>query len=183
MLSASRSISRHCCRPLRAISSSSFEGGDCNRRKRILTTPLHHYASCRAQSTISFDAAAAYFSNSPSSSSTEQQTVNPATTSSTNINNIAIEHQSTRQRAEEQIQQWIKNNPLIAPYKAEECLAKLWVEQQQIFDEWTSQSSPPPILITPNTVNLCISAWCYSKKGQIAAERAQRLLLRIIISP
>ena len=195
MLSASRSISRH-CRPLRAISSSlsllennsssftAIEGGGCHRRKRILTTPFNttsspHYASCRVQSTISFDAAA-YFSNSPSSSSTspsaEQQT-NPATITSSN--NISLEHQFTRQQAEDQIQQWIKKNPLIAPYKAEECLAKLWVEQQQIFDKWTSQSpssSSPPILITPNTVNLCISAWCYSKKGQIAAERAQRLL-------
>jgi len=92
---------------------------------------------------------------------------------------MSIEHQFTRQQAEEQINQWIKNNPLIAPYKAEECLAKLWVTQQEIFDEWAkaeSSSSPPPVLITPNTVNLCISAWCYSKKGQIAAERAQRLL-------
>jgi len=152
----------------------------------------HYYAHSyryRAQSTISFDAAA-YFSNSPSSSTTmpNDRRHNNLASSNNNNNNISIEHQYTRQQAENQIHQWIKNNPLIAPYKAEECLAKLWVEQQQIFDDWaaTSQSSSaaasaaasssPPILITPNTVNLCISAWCYSKKGQIAAERAQRLL-------
>jgi len=78
---------------------------------------------------------------------------------------------------------WIENNPLIAPYKAEECLAKVWVAQQEIFDEWAASSSSssssyssPPILITNDTVNLCIKAWCHSKKGQIAAERAERLL-------
>lgn len=142
----------------------------------------HHHAYSRSQSTISFDATA-YLSNTPSSSTARPngQQHNNLASWNNNISNIPIEHQYTRKQAEDQIHQWIKNNPLIAPYKAEECLAKLWVEQQEIFHEWaatTSQSSsaPPIILITPNTVNLCISAWCYSKKGQIAAERAQRLL-------
>ncbi|KAK1743710.1 hypothetical protein QTG54_005307 [Skeletonema marinoi] len=173
MLSASsRSLSRR-CRPWTVTSS-------CSRKRFVVTSSIptiasHRHHTSRALSTISFDAAA-YFSNSPSSLSIENN--NPATITTSN-NNISIEHQFTRQQAEEQINQWIKNNPLIAPYKAEECLARLWVTQQEIFDEWAkaeSSSSPPPVLITPNTVNLCISAWCYSNKGQIAAERAQRLL-------
>jgi hypothetical protein len=156
--------------------------------------------SRRAFSTIPFDAAAAaYFSNSPSTpSSTVDNKNHPsaATTTTTGLNgNVAPSsdyHEYSRHQAEEQIKQWIETNPLIAPYKAEESLANLWVAQQRIFDEWeankklhlqTNASSslqpplqPPPILITSDTVNLVIKAWRHSNKGEIAAERAERLL-------
>ncbi len=186
MLSAaSRSIGRRHCRPWAAAASSLKENSTAAAERRtVVTTPYTASSiptviaspTSRALSTISFDAAA-YFSNSPSTpSSSAVVTANnnlAATTSS-----AAIEHQQSRQQAEEQMKQWIENNPLIAPYKAEECLAKLWVVQQEIFDEWAASSSlpPPPILITNDTVNLCIKAWCHSKKGEIAAERAERLL-------
>jgi len=80
-------------------------------------------------------------------------------------------------------------NPKIAPYKAEESLAKLWVEQQNLFRQWDAEQqqqqqtnassdpiSPPTILLTTESVNLVLHAWCYSNKGELAAERAERLL-------
>ena len=137
-------------------------------KRRILTSiPMSPRHLC-ALSTISFDAAA-----SSSAGRTPLVETSPS-------NDISAEHQHTRQQAEEQIKQWIKTNPLIAPYKAEECLAKLWVTQQEIFHQWEAKHhvslSPPPILITTDTVNLVIEAWCRSNKGKIAAERAERLL-------
>lgn len=146
--------------------------------------------SRRAFSTISFDAAA-YFSNSPSTPSLAGNNKNyPSAAAGLNGNVVASSsnHEYSRHKAEEQIKQWIETNPLIAPYKAEESLANLWVVQQRIFDEWeankklhhqTNASSPlqpPPILITSDTVNLVIKAWRHSNKGEIAAERAERLL-------
>mmetsp|Transcript_12339 Transcript_12339/g.26658 ORF Transcript_12339/g.26658 Transcript_12339/m.26658 type:complete len:174 (+) Transcript_12339:595-1116(+) len=81
------------------------------------------------------------------------------------------------------------SNPKIAPYKAEESLAKLWVEQQHLFRQWDAEQqqqqqtnassdpvSPPTILLTTESVNLVLHAWCYSNKGELAAERAERLL-------
>ena len=115
---------------------------------------------------------------------------NPSAAAGLNGNVVASSsnHEYSRHKAEEQIKQWIKTNPLIAPYKAEESLANLWVVQQRIFDEWeankklhhqtnaSSSLQPPPILITSDTVNLVIKAWRHSNKGEIAAERAERLL-------
>ena len=178
MLSALRSsiVCRRCCRPaLVSASLKNSTGGE-----RIVVTPYTTSSiptvvtppPSRALSTISFDAAAAYFSNSPTSPSLPVENNNLAVTTTT----FCLEHQHySCQQAEEQIKKWIENNPLIAPYKAEESLAKLWVAQQEIFVEWAASSSPP-ILITTNTVNLCIKAWCHSNKGEIAAERAERLL-------
>ena len=39
----------------------------------------------------------------------------------------------------QQTQQWIASNPKIAPYKAEEALARLWVDQQKLFRQWEQQ--------------------------------------------
>ena len=174
---ASRNIGRRCLATAATIQENSI--ARINRKTAIPKTVASHPNSIRALSTISFDAAA-YFSNSPSSKSSSKyrQQNNHSASVDANNSNLSVEHQNTLQQAEQQINQWIKNNPLIAPYKAEEYLAKLWVAQQEIFHNWTvsSSSAQPPILITSNIVNLCISAWCYSKKGQIAAERAERLL-------
>mmetsp|Transcript_12340 Transcript_12340/g.26662 ORF Transcript_12340/g.26662 Transcript_12340/m.26662 type:complete len:163 (+) Transcript_12340:592-1080(+) len=70
------------------------------------------------------------------------------------------------------------SNPKIAPYKAEESLAKLWVEQQHLFRQWDAEQqqqqqtnassdpvSPPTILLTTE-----------SNKGELAAKRAERVL-------
>jgi len=85
-----------------------------------------------------------------------------------------------------QIQQWISANPKIAPYKAEEYLAKLWAEQQQLFNEWDDQNragsstassaARPTVLFTTDTVNLVLKAWCQSSNGETGALRAERLL-------
>ena len=140
MLSAAtRSIGRRCCRPWAAsVPSTTAAVG-------IAVTPFTPSipiiitvvspTSSRALSTIGFDAAA-YFSNSPSTPTTAAvgTTNNLAPTTSS----VSLEHQLSRQQAEEQMTHWIENNPLIAPYKAEECLAKVWVAQQEIFDEWAA---------------------------------------------
>lgn len=84
------------------------------------------------------------------------------------------------QQLHQQIQQWISTNPRIAPYKAEESLAKLWVEQQELFHQWEQQQkikqTLPTILLTTESVNLVIQAWCHSNNGEVAAKRAERLL-------
>lgn len=88
------------------------------------------------------------------------------------------------QQFHQQIQQWISSNPKIAPYKAEEALARLWVDQQDIFRQWEEQQqqangapvTPPEILLTTDSVNLVLKAWCHSNNGDVAAERAERLL-------
>ena len=86
-----------------------------------------------------------------------------------------------------QVQEWISSNPRIAPYKAEESLARLWVKQQDLFRQWQHQhegtssenksvTSSPKIVLTTESVNLVLQAWCYSNNGEIAAERAERML-------
>ena len=91
------------------------------------------------------------------------------------------DHVSSRHyQFQQQIQQWITSNPKVAPYKAEESLARLWVKQQDLFRQWQDQhvqtSSSPTIIFTTESVNLVLQAWCYSSNGEIAAERAERLL-------
>jgi hypothetical protein len=95
---------------------------------------------------------------------------------------IPLEHENFQI----QIQGWIASNPRIAPYKAEESLARLWVEQQGIFRQWQNQHggmslddtsvTSPKIVFTTESVNLVLQAWCYSNNGEIAAERAERML-------
>lgn len=96
--------------------------------------------------------------------------------------NIPSRHDQFRR----QIQQWVSSNPRIAPYKAEESLARLWVEQQGLFRQWQSLNegassvdkivSSPNIIYTTDSLNLVLQAWCYSNNGAIAAERAERML-------
>ncbi|KAL9190694.1 hypothetical protein ACHAXT_000400 [Thalassiosira profunda] len=79
----------------------------------------------------------------------------------------------------QQTQQWIASNPKIAPYKAEEALARLWVDQQKLFRQWEQQQQKTPlptVLLTTESVNLVLEAWCMSSNGEVAAERAERLL-------
>ncbi|KAL7470920.1 hypothetical protein ACHAXS_013114 [Conticribra weissflogii] len=90
------------------------------------------------------------------------------------------------QNNQQQIQRWISANPKIAPYKAEEYLAKLWAEQQKLFNEredksragssTAASSSAPTVLFTTDTVNLVLMAWCQSNNGETGALRAERLL-------
>ncbi|KAL7529662.1 hypothetical protein ACHAWF_003070, partial [Thalassiosira exigua] len=90
-----------------------------------------------------------------------------------------------------QTQQWIATNPKIAGYKAEEALSRLWEEQKELFRRWEEQQqqqqqtqtpsadsseSAPAILLTTESVNLVLQAWCRSNNGEIGAERAERLL-------
>ena len=81
---------------------------------------------------------------------------------------------------QQQIQQWMSVNPRIAPYKAEELLSKLWVEQQEIFSKYRDSTPTtaiqPDIILTTELVNLVLKAWCFSNNGQVSAERAERLL-------
>ena len=82
---------------------------------------------------------------------------------------------------QQQIQQWMSVNPRIAPYKAEELLSKLWLEQQEIFSNHSRDGTPttaiqPDIILTTELVNLVCKAWCFSNNGQVSAERAERLL-------
>ena len=83
---------------------------------------------------------------------------------------------------QQQVQQWITLNPRIAPYKAEESLARLWVEQQEMLSQWEENqqqqttSTQPNIILTTESVNLVLQAWCLSNNGEVAAERAERLL-------
>jgi len=86
------------------------------------------------------------------------------------------------QKFHQQIQLWTSTNPRIAPYKAEESLARLWVEQQELFQQWEQQQQQikqttlPSIILTTESVNLVLQAWCLSNNGEIAAKRAERLL-------
>ena len=79
---------------------------------------------------------------------------------------------------QQQIQQWMAVNPRIAPYKAEELLSKLWVEQQEIFSNHGAPTTAiqPDIILTTELVNLVLQSWCFSNNGQVSAERAERLL-------
>lgn len=91
----------------------------------------------------------------------------------------SAEDSSRHYQFQQQIQQWISSNPKVAPYKAEESLARLWVEQQDFFRQWQEQhvqKSSPTIIFTTESVNLVLQAWCHSSNGEIAAERAERLL-------
>lgn len=94
--------------------------------------------------------------------------------------NLSSTYVSSRHyQFQQQIQQWISSNPKIAPYKAEESLARLWVEQQDLFRRWQEQhvqTTSPTIIFTTESVNLVLQAWCYSSNGEIGAERAERLL-------
>ena len=95
-------------------------------------------------------------------------------------NNLSSTYVSSRHyQFQQQIQQWISSNPKVAPYKAEESLARLWVEQQDLFRRWQEQhvqTTSPTIIFTTESVNLVLQAWCYSSNGEIGAERAERLL-------
>lgn len=66
-------------------------------------------------------------------------------------------------------------------------MAKLWVEQKELFDNWKeeqhiksvpalNETQYPPILITTDAVNLVLQAWCISNNGEKGAVRAERLL-------
>lgn len=78
----------------------------------------------------------------------------------------------------QETQRWMASSPKIAPYKAEEALARLWVDQQEMFRQWEreQQRGTPTILLTTESVNLALQAWCTSNHGEVAAERAERLL-------
>ncbi|KAL3761688.1 hypothetical protein ACHAW5_004252 [Stephanodiscus triporus] len=133
--------------------------------------------------TISIDGDAFAPSNSSLSEVVEtlpkNHTVNRKLSSSENI-------LLRNEKFQRQIQQWISSNPRIAPYKAEESLARLWVEQQSLFRQWQHQHegalsldhtvSSPNIIFTTESVNFVLQAWCFSNNGEIAAERAERML-------
>jgi hypothetical protein len=101
-----------------------------------------------------------------------------ATTNLTQNNKV---HHKTLE-AQYQIQKWISSNPKIAPYKSEEILSQLWVEQQKLMSEGgaatTSSTGPDSnnVLITTDTVNLVLQAWTHSNSGEMGACRAERLL-------
>ena len=138
-------------------------------------------------STIPFDGNAFDSNVSPQSQSEESESsIQKSPTQNVTIATELPEYSASSQKFHRQIQQWISTNPRIAPYKAEESLARLWVEQQGLFLEWEEQKTrvssggasvpPPTILLTTEAVNLVLQSWCYSKNGEIAAERAERLL-------
>lgn len=53
----------------------------------------------------------------------------------------------------------------------------MWVEQQGIFERHqTNSPHPPQVLLTTESVNTVLQAWCSSNIGEVAAERAERLL-------
>lgn len=89
---------------------------------------------------------------------------------------------SINQKFRQQIQHWMSTNSKTAPYKAEKSLADLWMKQQDLFQQWEEQreqassASSPTILLSTESVNLVIQAWRYSNGGEVAAERAERLL-------
>jgi len=98
------------------------------------------------------------------------------------IHSEISDNSPSRHKFRQQIQHWIETNPKTAPYKAEKSLAELWVEQQDLFRQWEEQReqassvSPPTILLSTESVNLVLQAWCYSNNGEIAALRSERLL-------
>eukprot|EP00579_Thalassiosira_antarctica_P005440 CAMPEP_0201886626 /NCGR_PEP_ID=MMETSP0902-20130614/22623_1 /ASSEMBLY_ACC=CAM_ASM_000551 /TAXON_ID=420261 /ORGANISM="Thalassiosira antarctica, Strain CCMP982" /LENGTH=655 /DNA_ID=CAMNT_0048416257 /DNA_START=33 /DNA_END=2000 /DNA_ORIENTATION=- len=140
-------------------------------------------------STISFDENVFNSNASPSSYESvdsQSSSLKQSPTQNKPITPQLSEDAPSSQKFQQQIQQWVSTNPKTAPYKAEESLARLWVEQQDLFRQWEQQQtqpssadasvSPPTILLTTEAVNLVIQAWCNSNKGEIAAERAERLL-------
>lgn len=136
-----------------------------------------------AFSTISFIGNTGFDPISTSTSSPESVNLRkpPNTTSGQEISSesAAAADPVPSHQFQQQIQQWITTNPKIAPYKAEEALARLWVEQQELFQQWEEQQNltlQPTILLTSESVNLVLQAWCNSNKGEVAAERAERLL-------
>ena len=143
----------------------------------------HSLGNHSAFSTISFDGASFQTNSTPSIKSTNSDK-HPS--SQAHLQQLSqFQHQPQHPHVhqyQQQIQQWINTNPKIAPYKAEECLAKLWVEQQELLNQLEQQQTSsklvtqPPILFTTETVNLVLKAWCQSNNGQTGAVRAERLL-------
>lgn len=137
--------------------------------------PVFHNSS-RHHSTISIDGDS--FSASIDSSMSDiagslPTTNHPVSQQLSSSESIPFEHENFQR----QIEEWMSANPRIAPYKAEASLARLWVEQQGIFRQWQHQhEETPKIVLTTESVNLVLQAWCYSSNGEIAAERAERML-------
>lgn len=178
----SRSYRRYCWPPLSRVAhaelslvnSSNAESSAFVNNIFNLQNPPHS-----AFSTISFgvDAFDPNASSSESINSRNSTLEQPSTQISKPVTPHLSEGSLERQKFQQQILQWMATNPKIAPYKAEEFLATLWVEQQNLFLQWEEeQQQTPTILLTTEMVNLVIHAWCHSNKGEIAAERAERLL-------
>ncbi|KAL7541557.1 hypothetical protein ACHAXR_011590 [Thalassiosira sp. AJA248-18] len=175
----------------------SFGGGN-NINLLNSSSSSSHFAF----STISFDGNAidpnttstSYESVADSQPSASLNHQSPTQNQPIDGRQISRDSEPNHQQFQQQIQQWISTNPKIAPYKAEEALAKLWVEQQELFHQWeeeerqrqqhssaTDESSvssqpQPTILLTTDSVNVVLQAWCYCNKGEIGAKRAERLL-------
>ena len=137
-------------------------------------------------STIPLDGSgSSAFLSSNNSNATASVQAEPSSTESIYSQSPSLEQpQSTIDTStlqfQQQIQQWMSVNPRIAPYKAEELLSKLWVEQQEIFSKYRDSTPTtaiqPDIILTTELVNLVLQSWCFSNNGQVSAERAERLL-------
>ena len=176
----SRGLSRNCrrgCTSLPIINSRS------GRNKYCYFNIRNSSRSRYAFSTIPFDGNDAFTSSNASEPSTYYlQSPSLKVEQSCSTQNNTADIPKSDQQFQQQIELWIATNPRIAAYKGEESLAKLWVEQQEIFRQWeqqqtgTSTASQPAILLTTESVNLVLHAWCLSNNGEVSAERAERLL-------
>ena len=177
----SRGLSRNCRRSCTSLPIINSRRSVRNRNKYCYFN-IQNSSRC-AFSSIPFDGNDAFTSSNASEQSIHSQSPSLKVEQSFSTqNNTTADIPKSDQQFQQQIELWIATNPRIAAYKGEESLAKLWVEQQEIFRQWeqqqtgTSTASQPAILLTTESVNLVLHAWCLSNNGEVSAERAERLL-------
>ncbi|KAL3804341.1 hypothetical protein HJC23_011269 [Cyclotella cryptica] len=184
---ALRSLSRKCCSPwtlrrhVYPVSGVVIDGCLVRREREGSSYNTANYSSFANFSTVSFDDYVNVVNSKSQPPLSRKDDI-----AALGLNNVIADASQTQlahrqNQYEQEILRWMKASPKIAAYKVEEKLANMWVEQQELLSRFEQQhrvdeSLQPPVLLTVDTVNLVIQAWCNSNTGEVGAMRAERLL-------